>query len=41
MITCQKAFDDFIWRGVEEITEGYTDEEDRKAQADALYKEVK
>ena len=39
MMTCQKAFDDFIWRGVDEITEGFTDEDDRQTQADALYKE--
>ena len=41
MITAQKAFDDFVWRGVEEITEDYTDSEDRIFKGQALYKEAK
>ncbi len=40
MMTCQKAFTDHIWKGIEEIQEDYLDEEDRQAQANALKQEV-
>ena len=40
MMTCQKAFNDHIWRGIDEITEDYLDEEDRHAQSNSLKQEV-
>lgn len=40
MMTCQKAFNDFIWRDEEEVMDGFTDEEDRAKQAAARKQEV-
>ena len=40
MKICLRAFRDKVWRGVEEIQEGYTDSDDRESQAQEYLKEI-